>query len=181
MTTKQRLVDEVHRVMAQRYRGENVHAACLYWAEATVVVLQHHMPSERIVLQAGTSLWPCADAASDDGIRPSHFGYVYEATDEQARRFAAAGLMPEMHAWAGVMSTQEIVDITTGFLITQARLRVGIEWAGPVPPSFLWSHEPPAGVSYEPNEAATRLAARMLANDSLFKRGGHADETPLYR
>lgn len=148
--------------MERFYRGRRLAAACLYWAGYTCTYLtrRYHV---RTILQAGTMEWPCT--AEDDGLSPTHFSYVYEPESNLTKVMLAADLMPEMHVWAAIPSRNEIIDLTTRFLVSQARHRANIAWTAPAPPDFLWARaeELPPGVIYQPDCAATLWAVRKLA------------------
>lgn len=156
---KDRIVGEVRARMRTWYSGPNLEAACLYWAGMVCHVL--HARGVRAILQAGTHMWPCM--GEDDGVSATHFSYVWEPDHPLSVNALAAGGMPEMHVWVGVPATGEIIDVTTCYLVKQARVRAGINWTAPAPPDYLWSSKPPTGVVYRPNREATMLAMRFLA------------------
>lgn len=59
--------------------------------------------------------------------------------DEAPSRIAVAnGLLPEMHVWAAIPFTKEIVDMSTKFWPEQAQRLGGFDWPGTVPPDFFW-------------------------------------------
>lgn len=160
---KKRIVAEIRARMRSFYLGNHIEAACLYWAGIVCDELwsRYHV---RTILQAGTMEWPCAAESSDEHA-PTHFGYVWEADSSVTRAMIAQDLMPEMHVWAAIPSRNEIVDVTTCFLIHQAKHRACIDWTAAPPPEFLWvlADQIPHGVIYHPDYEATKLAASMLA------------------
>lgn len=111
----------------------------------------------RAVLQAGSAQWRCVK--DDDGISNTHFAYVWEMSDITRMRMAD-GMMPEMHCWIGIPSTQEIVDISTYMLPEQAKLRAGINWTAELPPDYIWSGRDgfPEGARYLVDKDATMVA-----------------------
>lgn len=160
--SKKRKIVEAIREGKWRYQGDNPEAGCIYWAAATV----KHLAAigTRAVLQAGSMQWPCS--AVDDGVNPTHFSYMWEPDSATTRAQLAAGKMPEMHCWAAIPATGEIIDITTRYLVYQAKVRTGLEWTASLPPDFLW--EPGAGLAehrriiYVADMKAIRVALAML-------------------
>ncbi len=129
------------------FAGENLGAACLYWALATAEAL--HRRGERVCVQAGTLEWPCV--AHDDGVSPTHFSYAWEPGSEATRERVAQDLMPEVHCWVALPDSGEVVDLSTKYLRAQAA-RLGVQWTGSEPPDYLWATaaELPDGVRYVP-------------------------------
>src|SRR5258706_16418976 len=122
---KRRIVTEIRAQMTCSYRGSSLEAACLYWAACTRAHISRNYKT-RTILQAGTMQWPCTD--KDDGVSFTHFSYMWNPTTAEMRRvMISAGLMPEMHVWAAIPSRNEIVDLTTSYLVEQAKKRAGIE------------------------------------------------------
>ncbi len=159
---KRRIVKKVRDGMVRFYRGPRLEAACLYWAGYTAACLSRRYQL-RAIIQAGTTEWPCVK--HDDGVSITHFGYVYEADSNMTRVMLASDLMPEMHVWAAIPSRNEIIDLTTRYLVDQAKHRANITWSAPAPPDFIWSpaDELPPGVIYRPDPSATLWALRKLA------------------
>lgn len=140
-------------------------AACLDWAALTVQELSRH--GERCLLQAGSLYWPCA--AQDDGVSPTHFGYLWEARSATTRERLALGLLPEIHVWAALPDRREIVDLTTRYLPQQARSCAGLEWTAPPPPDYLWCDlgSLPDGVQYRADLTAVGAALYLLRRGLL--------------
>ena len=159
---KQRIVREMRVQMRSFYRGHHPEAACLYWAACASSYLSRKY-RVRTILQAGTMQWPCS--ATDDGVSPTHFSYMWEPDSLMTKSMFEAGLMPEMHVWAAIPSENEIVDLTTRYLVQQAKKRAALAWTAPPPPDFLWARadQLPSGVVYRPDFAATMLATQLLA------------------
>lgn len=161
-TKKKRIVAEIRKRMTAFHRGKHIEAACLYWAGLACDELWSRY-RVRTILQAGTMEWPCS--ATDDGVAPTHFGYVWERDSLVTHSMIAQQLMPEIHVWAAIPTRNEIVDVTTCYLIRQAKHRACIEWTATAPPDFLWvrADQIPDRVIYQPDYDATRLAVQMLA------------------
>jgi hypothetical protein len=159
---KNAVVKRIRERMMGWYKGPNIQAACLYWAAMAVTELTKR--GVRTILQAGTSMWPCV--AEDDGVSPTHFSYCWDPRSAETHARLNEGLLPEMHVWAAIPSRGEIIDLTTRYLIAQARDRAGLTWCGPVPPDYLWANatELPDGVVYRPDRAATFIAHELLSH-----------------
>jgi hypothetical protein len=82
----------------------------------------------------------------------------------------------EMHAWVGIVATQEIVDIAcyhfpeviagsfAGSTLDDNRRKIAaLDWPGDKPPEFLWchAHKLPERVYYRPLPEPSILAARV--------------------
>ncbi len=161
-TERELVVAYLRERMPHFYKGQPIEAACLYWAGLVCAHLTK-VHGIRTILQAGTMQWPCV--AEDDGVSPTHFSYVWEPDSEVTRAMLRLNHMPEMHVWAAVPSRNEIIDLTTRYLVEQAKHRAGLEWSAAPPPDFLWCRADalPAGVRYKPAYEATLWAARALA------------------
>jgi len=131
---------------------------CLYYAVATIQAIK--AAGLRAILQAGTAMWPMIRPEQDDGVRMTHFSYVWSPDEPKSREAVANGKMPEMHVWAAIPALHEIVDFSTGFWPGQALVLGGFDWPGDRPPEYLWckAKELPSGVIYQPNTTATMLA-----------------------
>jgi hypothetical protein len=135
--------------------GGDPAAACLYYALAAAEALAAR--GERPVLQAGTHLWRCVASADDDGVSPTHVGYVWDPSDAASAAALELGLMPEMHVWVALPDRREVVDLTTRHLPERAR-RLGLRWTEPQPPDYLW-----AGVADLPDGARLLPDGRAVA------------------
>lgn len=139
------------------------HKACLYWAMLTIKALTRN--GIRSVLQAGSLSWPIVTKENDDGVSASHFSYMWEES-LLTKRLIVLGLLPEMHVWVGIPSTQEIVDVTTCYLKQQCLESSGMQWRSDDPPDYLWADKAhtPNEVYYLPSKIATVLAAQYIIN-----------------
>lgn len=131
---------------------------CIQWAHATLDRLAEE--GIRATLQAGTMMWPIVDSEQDDGIRMSHFSYKWEWDSIVTRYRMAIDVLPEIHAWCGIVETREIIDLTTGFFPQLCAKTSGLEWIGVKPPAYLWARIDmlPPRVYYIPDARATQLA-----------------------
>lgn len=83
----------------------------------------------------------CVSPACDDGYGMTHFGYRFEGFDHpDVIRSLIEVRLPELHCWAVDVNRRYIVDVTTRFFQTQARLIAGFDvpWTAPVPPEWIW-------------------------------------------
>ena len=139
---------------------------CVFQAAAIIEVAARS--GIKLVLQAGTAMWPFCDPETAPEPEPTHFSYVWEGLNHPAvRARIAQGLLPEIHVWAADPATQAIVDTTIREWPTQAKLRAGFAWKLPPPPDFLWGR-PPADVVYKPDRDATIFAHRRLIEIGWF-------------
>ena len=151
---------------SRTYTGTQPEQACLYWAQAAVDVLTRH--GVRALIQAGSCSWPRLSLAQDDGVSPTHLSYVWEPDSITTRFQIGMGGMPEMHVWAAVPHTGEIVDLTTGFWPANCRRVLGTDWPGAKPPDYFWgtADELPPRVLYKPDKLAIGWALRALDDDA---------------
>lgn len=148
----------------QSYRTvkqEAIFALCVWWAHFTVEALNER--GVRAVLQAGTSYWPRLRPEQDDGVSDNAFGYQFTPGEGNIKKLVMAQF-PEMHCWAAIPATDEIIDLTAGFFPTQAKTLGGYDWPGEQPPSYLWceASKIPEGVVYRPHMEAIKLAAACI-------------------
>jgi hypothetical protein len=130
-------------------------AACFYFAVFAIENLREK--GVRAILQAGTAGWPRIRPEQDDGVCPTHFSYVWSPLDPASRIALMQGLMPEVHVWAAIPETGEIVDFTSGKFPEQARKLVGFDWPGDLPPKYLWARKLPKGAYYTATMDATKF------------------------
>lgn len=118
----------------------------------------------RACINAGTAYWPVVPwpaGATEPG--QSHFGYHWSPCSRRdlVERLAAAidghGL-PEVHAWAVIPDTNQLLDLTTGAWPGRCWEMLGVEWAGGLPPDVFLADELPPGVVYQADESAVLLA-----------------------
>jgi len=135
--------------------------ACLYWAQIAAGVLNGL--GLRAIIQAGDMHWPIVPDGQDDGMSATHFAYVWDPKSPASIASCNAGHLPEMHCWAGIPATGELIDFSTKYLPERAAVH-GMKWCTPLPPDFLWatSAKMPPGVIYRPNKQATRFAVGLL-------------------
>ena len=148
---KQRIVSGIRRTGEAAYKGDNIEASCLFWAKHTASMLAALL-GRRAIIQAGSASWPLINDREDDGVRSTHFSYQFEL-DKNAIGKLMEGKLPELHAWAALPDTNEIIDITTCYGPRQAE-RMGVikrrdDWTAPVH-DFIWTKADrlPRGVLY---------------------------------
>lgn len=135
--------------------------ACFYFAAFTVEEIRK--TGTRAVLQAGSAGWPRIRPDQDDGVCPTHFSYMWTPNEAPSIRAMMQGLLPEVHVWAAIPDTGEIVDLTSGKFPEQARKLIGYDWPGDLPPKFLWSKKLPKGAFYTPEMGAMKLVLGYAA------------------
>lgn len=142
-------------------------AACFYYAVFAV----EHLRSAgiRAVIQAGSAGWARIRPEQDDGVCPTHFSYMWTPNEPASRIALMQGLLPEIHVWAAIPETDEIVDFTSGKFPEQARKIAGFDWPGNLPPKYLWAKKLPKEAYYDANAQAVKLvlmyAARLYGID----------------
>ena len=134
-----------------------------YWPDLTPGLgscLQHtvvgHLELKRrgieTVIQAGSICWPIIKPEDDDGVCNTHFSMMWEPDHPNSVLSTQTGGMPEIHAWLGIVESQELIDFATYQLKDLAKTTAGLEWTGEDPPEYLWTEgsELPGGVRYTP-------------------------------
>ena len=159
MGKRKKMIAEIERSLAQL---DDRPGLCLHVAHRVAQVLwRHKLP---VVLQAGSLQWPRIRLPEeDDGEINTHFSYMFSPHTLASRLSMAAGNLPELHCWVGLVDTQEIVDFSTRHL-AGAALKLEMFWTAPAPPRFLWcgANQLPDQVRYEPNREATLYACSVL-------------------
>jgi hypothetical protein len=136
--------------------------ACLYWMQAGYIELQKAGLDP--IIQAGTANWRMLPHALDHGHEDTHFGFEWEPSDPKSVAARKADLLPEIHCWCAVRSTQEIVDFSTATLPDVCR-RMGFVWKMPPPPSFVWARFDalPDGMVYRADIEAIKFLLDFMA------------------
>ena len=155
-------------LVAQRFPHVPAHRACLYLSLATCVLLDGH--GVRAVPQAGSASWPMAPAdAPDDGVSATHYSYVY-TPGSQPYGNDTPDLMnlPEVHCWAAVPETQEIIDFTTCHLPQLCEEGgVGDQWANGTPDPYIWEDARKLRdrrILYAPHPEACEMVLALIHN-----------------
>lgn len=136
---------------------------CLFYAAFTALAIAKR--GTRALLQAGSASWLFKSPAKDDGVGPTHYSYVFEPGSMQTALQLARGELPEIHCWAAILGTQEIIDPTTRHLHALCKLALpGEEWSAEAPPAYFWGTAAnlPDGWHYEPDARAIAIAFRFL-------------------
>lgn len=160
---KQEIACAVRRRVSDWYASEIDNGmGCLYWAHAGAVTLQEF--GIDCLIAAGSAKW---EAAVDDGVSPTHFGFDWGGDPHTAIRTAplpeGKTPLPEMHCWLYLPSTKELADFSTAHVPKLAKL-LGFAWTGPPLPPYLWAWPGSLypGALYVPNIDATKLALATL-------------------
>lgn len=130
--------------------------SCLHWANATLAACEHF--GLVACIQGGSF----SAKANDDG------NYIaFEWQDIQLDELPALAKLltttstplPEMHAWVGIVDTQELIDLSTIHLRRSAK-RNGLEWTEAEYPNGLWvkCDAIPDTLAYAPYKTASLLA-----------------------
>jgi len=99
----------------------------------------------------------------DDGKINTHYSFMWTPNEAPSVLANKLGWLPEIHCWVGIMSTQEIVDMSVHYL-PRAVEAAGFKWQMPPPPKYLWvkAKEMPEEFIYEPNREATLFAMHLI-------------------
>lgn len=164
------LIYEQARQIIQERKPEILETGggCMYWTAAAIEAVTLEFPGTRIIVQAGTCLWPRLSEEMGRKLtqEPTHFGYVWESDSLTTALRLAMGALPEMHAWAALPVEQEIIDLTTGFFPQECGKILQKTWRHTLPPTYFWGgvNDLPEGVVYRPDPGATFHAMRYSHN-----------------
>lgn len=150
-------IDSLGANLVQRQR------ACLYYGAFTALAIARR--GVRAILQAGSASWRFKARGHDDGVGPTHYSYEFDPWHFLSAERLARGAFPEMHCWAAIPSTGEIIDLTTRHL--PALLRQGLPgetWTAALPPEYFWGRADalPEGWLYRADRAAIDIAFTLL-------------------
>jgi hypothetical protein len=162
LAQKREIVADVNAAMRVLLPGIPLRTACLHYAAITSLAVAKR--GVRTVLQAGSASWRFKAPGNDDG-GPTHFTYTFDPNDLASAARLAAGAMPEIHCWVGIPKTDEIVDLTTGFLPELLTVALPSEkWTQLAPPPFFWGPRAtlPDGWHYWATIDAIRIAFGLL-------------------
>jgi hypothetical protein len=148
---------------------------CLDFAWEGYRVLKTWPGAPRTLIQAGSAQWPRVPPELDDGISHTHFAYQWDPQSALVR-LAWEGIhavrpgdpfrviLPEIHVWLGCPDTQEVIDLTTGTWPLACARQLGLDWPGPLPPTYFWDFgtRRPTGVNYLPDREAIDLVVALL-------------------
>ena len=154
---------EVLERMAAMRGAVRIEQGCLFYAVLTATAVSKR--GVRAILQAGSASWPFKAPERDDGVGPTHYSYMFEAGSTSTVLRLANGRLPEMHCWAAIPATGELIDLTTRHLPELLpRALPGEEWSAPVPPLLFWgrAESMPAGWRYEADAGAIGIAFECL-------------------
>ena len=157
------VIEDIRCLMADKFAGDDMTAACLFWAKATCLRLEQ--AGHRAVIQAGSAYWKRVPPELDDGVVSTEYGYRWDVDDPTNMVSLMEGGMPEMHCWAALPDRNQIIDLTTGFQVERCRNLLAMDWPAEHPPDWLWINSQDAakkGCFYEPCPAAIRIALGML-------------------
>lgn len=135
-----------------------IESLCLPHAFLTIEALRAR--GHRAILQAGSASWRYLHPNLDDGVTATHFSYMWAPEDPRSIEAIREYRMPEVHVWVATTDPLELVDLTTGHQVAQARRLAGIAWTAEPPGPYLWGL-PPRGMMYRPYERATMLALEV--------------------
>lgn len=183
MDNKEAAITAIRLFMKERYLHRPT-AACLYWAFVTVGVLRDY--GYEALFQAGTLNWPRLPLGVQDETALTHFSYEWDTTLEEALTVlhSDGDALPEMHCWAAIVDTEEIVDLTTGFLVQQCADLARLDWPGEKPPDHVWEKSVALrerSIYYAPEIDAIRIASLQLSQplDEVFSGARPEFDCPL--
>lgn len=166
--------NEIFHVVSERMLstwGEAAPRLCLHWAHYTIAALKKI--GVTACLQAGDAFWPVVPPDQWEYSKQpiNNFGYAWSDLNlpqvdfaRRAMAVADGAVLPEIPAWVGIVDTQELIDLTTGFWVDNLRGMFPQPWLAATPPPYLWStmDEMPDHVYYRPHQEATLFAALVL-------------------
>ena len=147
--------------------------SCVYLTAALCLVA--HLWDLRVIPQGGSAYWLRHSPLPDD-----FWGYQYLPPVDPK------GLPLEIHVWAALPDTNEIVDLATGEWRQTCAMCEGADWKtmdadakksfwpGPIPPSFLWvrgSQYPSTAIYYADADATRRAYEAILEIWDHWKKG----------
>ena len=150
-----RMTKFVGKVIRDRGMG------CLYWMWCTM----QELSSRGITCtpQCGSLSVRIIPKDLDDGKMNTHYSFQWSPHEPMSVAALKMGCLPEIHCWVGIISTQEIVDMSVHY-IPRAVSMAGFKWQMPPPPKYLWvkAKDVPEAFIYEPDREATLYAMRLL-------------------
>jgi len=168
---KQRIVDQINMHVAAHRETINLHKSCLWYAYATVEILCLY--NIRGVLQAGDASFQIVPDEEDDGVSPTHYSYVSGSenwSESQLRKLAMLSIveqrLPEIHVWAAIPETNEIIDLTTKY-VPRLSKEAGLPCKTAMP-DYVWEDAQRlanTGFLYHPSQQATMLAMFLSEQD----------------
>ncbi len=146
---------------------------CVFWT----LIAHQLLKAEglNISMWAGDMFWPIYNPAiPDDGIRPTHWSYVWSPYELSSVMQMLSGNMPELHSWCVIDRGDHINELERRFWIVdfstkdfkREALRHGFKWESADPPEFLWGR-PPEEVLYVPVPAATAYFRKMVLTNII--------------
>lgn len=155
-----------HEVWGRGYAEMPPFGRCVPWTACGIEVLRAH--GHNAVLQAGSMQWPVMTRDQDDGVRATHFGFVWSPHTIFSQMQLQQKLLPEMHVWIALpnelMTSAEVVDFSTGGFKLWADAH-GVRWTAPEPPKFLWQQKIPLDTIYKPNPVAISVVLAFIAHE----------------
>lgn len=153
---------------------------CVFLACFTCLAIAKRGP--RAVLQAGSASFRFKALSEDDG-GDTHLSYEFNPKDPASLASLAQGSLPEIHCWAGIPETGEIVDLSTAYLVDRlAQSGGGLTWTAPVPPAEIWCGpgQLPDGFIYSASLPATLMVFTFLrkARPDIFAEMARLKLTP---
>ena len=149
-----RVKDKVLEVsnLAKPYPADMSHLS-LYWTYFLFEELRTAGVSACV--QAGSISWLLVpkNVPAGDYKGARHFTRTWDLKSKASKLALRIRGLPEMHTWVGIPSTQEIVDLSTGFLPAEYNSHNREGWpVSTLPPSYVWNRvdQLPPGAWYTP-------------------------------
>lgn len=155
---KQAIFEEAKALLDEWYPDiPREDGCCLYWNQVAMRTLLVH--GYKPVMQAGSMHWKI-NHNPDPNVADT-FGYEWSPDTHLSQSQIYNGLLPEVHIWAALPETGELIDFSTGSIKAVATERFGFIWDREDPPEFVWG-APPPGTVYMPNRQAIAFVWRFI-------------------
>ncbi len=161
---KARIVRDIRDSLIRKYPSINMARNCVFAALHTIQILR----AEGIaaIPQAGDMSWLFTDPQYDDGVSPTHFSFQWSPHELKSIIAVSQGNLPEIHVWAAIVETQEIVDINTCYIPQLLKEDLPqCQWTAKQPPDFLWGDTHVVAkykAIYTPHHDATIYAMQVM-------------------
>ena len=160
---KSQLQEYIYSTVHAKVQENGIGTGCCVLAAGITAKLLFKR-GHKAIIQAGTAQWPRIHPHQDDGVSPTHFGYVWEPDSPRNKLIQSLGYLPELHAWCAILPSHEIIDMTTGLVAENCLKMIGADWPGPKLPPYIWAtpQDLPDRVIYHPHLEPTELVSKLI-------------------
>ena len=161
MLDRVEVVKTIEANTKKRVGRGSLHRSCMWYAFETIRVLNSY--GTRAIMQAGSASWKIVPDDQDDGVSPNQYSYVCDISTRDVALLMVQGLLPEMHVWAAIPETNEVIDLTTRFIPRLAK-SIGSKCLVEQPP-YIWEDVKKLtrkDIYYKPNKSATQLVYHLI-------------------